>query len=224
MRFRIHASKNAMIIFDIHFSEIIISISMDTYSIEKLGKNALVSKEIKMSLVLLTVPHAVCEAKPSLMHYCDYGALNFAMAISEAGRGVIALVGNVNRRKCDLNRIACADTLYIANVRRAFESGDVSLHLDIHSYPVDYSGWEKYEIVVLIENPGVSNLVEKFAAFLAKRGVSIGIFQGTTNYLIELSASYDVPSWLIEIREDVNPAPIASMIAEWTSRLHYHMW
>jgi hypothetical protein len=47
MRFRIHASKNAMIIFDIHFSEIIISLSVDTYSIEKLGKNALVSKEIK---------------------------------------------------------------------------------------------------------------------------------------------------------------------------------
>jgi hypothetical protein len=167
--------------------------------------------------ILITVPHAVCNQFTDENHQCDSLAHEFALNLEESFElnniETKLLVGNIPRYTCDLNRVICENTEFVSRVKSEIKR--TSLHLDIHSFPTSDENWRNYDVVLLVQNPKVISKVKNLSSYLNNRKVPTAIYPGVTNYLIEISQSFNVPSWLIEINEDTDSVEIADLIAEW---------
>jgi hypothetical protein len=98
--------------------------------------------------VFITVPHADCRGD-AYWHHCDLLAEEMARKISDAflARNVETklFVGNVPRRKVDLNRPVSRLTRFRRSLSKELKNaGFNDVLLDIHSYPSNSKAYELY--------------------------------------------------------------------------------
>jgi hypothetical protein len=137
-------------------------------------------------MIVLTVPHAVCEQDPSnvchFSHVCDYHAPFAARAIQKAivagaGSGknaqeTILLEAEVNRCTTDYNRIQSRTAPMRTKMRKYISKDPANTFvLDVHSYPqkmpTPYQHWENYDAVFMV-HPSSMRLAQKITRCLQK--------------------------------------------------------
>jgi predicted N-formylglutamate amidohydrolase len=178
--------------------------------------------------VLITVPHAVCQ-ESEYAHQCDYASSHCAqvldLSLTKKVR-TLTVIGDVWRPILDLNRIESRSSPFRQKITRLLKSGDVSLLLDIHSYPVYYSDFGDAEITLLDDNV-TRNSFELYSvsllSLLRSEGISVNLLRGANNDIQIEAKELGVKALLIEFREDLPSRgsrlkQICDVISEWAVR------
>ena len=113
------------------------------------------------SPAVITVPHALCSSHEAVIaHACDtvapHAARGLAWHLGRQGRHVAHFTGNTDRRQLDLNRKVAHRSEFVQQADRALAAvGPWSIYLDVHSWPGDRLGndrylshWVDYDLVV----------------------------------------------------------------------------
>lgn len=166
----------------------------------------------KVDRMILTVPHAYCEASNERM--CDELSLKAATLIySFVNNDKYLLVGDKPRYKLDLNRKESREGKFRKTLTKLMKTKG-KLILDIHSFPPKY---DKNEIYLLSLQEITSHAL-KLKTFLRNNKIKTGTYIGDKANDIILEATYlKIPNILIEFREDLSKSRlrfITSKISE----------
>lgn len=192
---------------------------------------------MEKSVVLLTVPHAVCPTPLNVAqaHPCDLLAEDAAEAIYQHQRAAPLIAAPVvpertTRQQCDLNRRECRDHPWREQLRERMCDAATAFVLDVHSYPAREPRWAEYEVVVLDETPAGHDFqpyVASFVRFMRREGVRAAAFRGANNDIQQEARALGIRSMLLEVNEGLRNQPsrlihIAGRTADWLTASVLH--
>ncbi len=192
--------------------------------------------------IVVTVPHARCPEWDLSMRVCDIAAEKFARMLQERlqlmlrelrdPRRLVVLLGEVSRKRCDLNRIQCRGEPFREAVRAELRAGDVIL-LDVHSFPRgEFPGTHVVFLdversVLRRPSPFVRELHVEMATMASLSGARIRteVIAGTqvNDILLEAIQMGNRRNALVEIDESLS-VPQMHMLAEWMAQAVAMAW
>lgn len=146
-------------------------------------------------LILITVPHSLCERPCSMGRTCDCISLLRAKQLTrllrEEGYRVEIFEADDIRRNVDYNRQPARSSAYRERIRNQFP--DASLLLDIHSYPKSTTHWSPYSMVFLYNDKPYPQFLWDLVQI-----TRAPLFQGERNDIIQEATDNGLPAVLIE--------------------------
>jgi len=165
-----------------------------------------------MNYIIITVPHATCTT--DLYRMCDTRASEAAQLMEKIlkslGRNVILLPNyETIRSDYDMNRRESRQTHYRLYLEKIIsdilnQGDDISLVLDMHSFPSEYS-WSNYRAYKMVFLYLTKYHEEKYFQSYFEHDNNIGILEGShENDIMITSNEKNIKSILIEVLENTN--------------------
>ena len=172
---------------------------------------------VLMDTIVITVPHANCDAKGvQWEHPCDYvapaGAYALATHLRKRGTSPNLLMGNINRAQLDLNRPAAANSAFHRTIASKLAPGCV--YVDMHSFPgTGYWGkvWGQNELVLCSYSGVNEGATVHICDKLRRHGIKCKVESPDSlplvkdYYLIQRFGSLARIPLMVELNEAVSP-------------------
>lgn len=174
--------------------------------------------------VVITIPHSEApKDAPVNSHYWDFTAEDFANRVKtvfEQKNTVTLIPANNPRTLLDYNRPWSRNDEWRMIVKNKIKGKDNVLHIDAHSYPATYSGFDGFDIAILSRRRPITCDCNLAAIIAAKSGIKCGlvISPGMVDIRAEMEELLHDPSRtiMIEVSEGATAKydTLAKLIAE----------
>lgn len=167
------------------------------------------------SLVVITVPHAICPTLFPKDHFCDY----FAPTAAEAIRSRLEALGvdsivftpkpGEDRTVCDLNRPWCRTTRYRQELFKFVNQNrdKILFVLDVHSFPPGSRDYGATSITILDDDHSYDMRFQWYTMNLGtcieRAGIQVGVAPGELNDIQDEMRELGFESLLVEFNENL---------------------
>lgn len=184
--------------------------------------------------IIVTAPHAKCTelVQTADKHWCDVSAgpaaTRLASNLVARDFEVILFISNTPRQKCDLNRSRCRNEGFRPKLRAALLESDPIVLLDVHSFPKSHRDLDFYVIVdpsprIPFLSMQTEDMARAMLSFVVDRlPVSVSLFKGRNNDIIDSAINVGVPALLLEFNESLSAnvtGALSDVISDWVKTI-----